>query len=117
MIVAVPAAIAVTIPVEGSTAATAVLLEVHEPPASPLLEYIAVMPIHNGLVPLTVPALAFGLTVIIFDADSVEPQPVTVYVIVELPAAIAVTSPVEGSTVATAVLLEDHEPPASPLLE
>ena len=61
--------------------------------------------------------MALGLTVIIFEADKLEPQPVTVYVIVELPTAIAVMSPVEGSTVATAVLLEVHEPPASPLLE
>ena len=74
--------------------------------------------IHKGLTPLTVPALALGLTVTIFDAVTGLLHPLLiVYVIVAVPAAIAVTNPVIGSTVATETLLEDHEPPASPLLE
>ena len=59
----VPAPVAVTTPVDASTVATAVLLLLHDPPASPVLLYVADWPIQSGEVPLTVPALAFGLTV------------------------------------------------------
>ena len=45
------------------TVAIAVLLELHVPPAFPLLVYDAVAQIQSGEVPLTVPADAFGLTV------------------------------------------------------
>ena len=65
----VPALTAVTNPDEAFTVATAVLLLLHDPPASPLLVYVAVAPIQSGDVPLTVPALAFGLTV--NDCDAV----------------------------------------------
>jgi len=44
------------------------------------------------------------------------PVPVTVYVIVAVPAATPVTTPVEAFTVATAALLVDQAPPALPLL-
>jgi hypothetical protein len=63
VIVVVPALTAVTSPVEAFTVATAVLLLLHDPPASPLLVYVAVAPIQSGDEPLTVPAVAFGLTV------------------------------------------------------
>jgi hypothetical protein len=63
----VPAEIAVTIPVAASTEATAVLLLLQVPPASPLLLYASVAPIQSGELPLTVPELASGLTV--KDAD------------------------------------------------
>jgi hypothetical protein len=63
VIVTVPALIAVTTPVEAFTVAIAVLLELQLPPALPLLEYVAVDPIQSGEAPLTVPAVAFGLTV------------------------------------------------------
>ena len=63
MIVVVPAESAVTAPVEAFTDATAGLLLLHDPPALPLLVYVAVAPIQSGDVPLTVPALAFGLNV------------------------------------------------------
>ena len=68
MIVVVPALKAVTTPVEAFTDATAGLLLLQLPPASPSLLYVAVAPIQSGDVPLTVPALAFGLTVKVFDA-------------------------------------------------
>ena len=58
-----PADKAVTAPVDALTVATAVLLLLHVPPAFPLLVYVAVLPIQSGDVPLTVPAVAFGLTV------------------------------------------------------
>ena len=76
MIAVVPAESAVTAPVEAFTVATAVLLLLHEPPALPLLVYVAVAPIQSGDTPLTVPALAFGLTVKVFDALTGLLQPV-----------------------------------------
>ena len=63
-----PALTAVTAPVDAITVATAVLLLLQVPPALPLLVYVADWPIQSGDVPLTVPALAFGLTVKLFDA-------------------------------------------------
>ena len=76
--VAVPALTAVTTPVDELTVATAVLLLLHEPPETPLLVYVAVAPIQSGDVPLTVPALAFGLTVNDLVAEDAPPQPLTV---------------------------------------
>ena len=63
MIFVVPVLTAVTTPDEAFTVATEALLLLHEPPASPLLLYVAVEPIQSGDVPLTVPAFTFGLTV------------------------------------------------------
>ena len=71
-----PALTAVTTPLVAFTVATAVLLLLHAPPVLPLLVYVAVAPIHKGLVPLTVPALALGLTVNVFDAVTGLLQPV-----------------------------------------
>ena len=68
MIVVVPADSALTSPVEAFTDATVVLLLLQVPPASPVLVYVADAPIHSGDVPLTVPALAFGLTISVADA-------------------------------------------------
>ena len=76
MIVVVPALNAVTDPDDASIVATAVLLLLHDPPASPLLVYVAVAPIQSGDVPLTVPALALGFTVKLFDALTGLLQPV-----------------------------------------
>ena len=59
----VPAPAAVTTPVIASTVATAVLLLLHVPPALPVLLYVADWPMQSGEVPLTVPAVTFGLTV------------------------------------------------------
>ena len=112
MIVVVPALKAVTAPVVASTDATAGLLLLHDPPASPSLLYVAVEPIQSGEVPLTVPAFAFGFTVSEADALNGALHPaVTVYVIVVVPALKAVTAPVEASTDATAGSLLDHTPP------
>ena len=66
--IVVPAESAVTTPDDAFTDATAVLLLLHDPPALPPLLYVAACPIQSGEVPLTVPALAFGLTVKLFDA-------------------------------------------------
>ena len=73
---AIPALTAVTNPLVAFTVATAVLLLLHVPPVLPLLVYVVVTPIHKGLVPLTVPALAFALTVKLCDADTGLLQPV-----------------------------------------
>ena len=69
------------------------------------------------MVPLTVPAVTFAETVKVLNADTGLPQPLlTVYVISVVPAATAVTNPVEAFTVATEVLVLLHAPPAVPLL-
>ena len=59
----VPADNAVTTPDVAFTEATAGLLLLQDPPASPVLLYVADAPIQSGDVPLTVPAFAFGSTV------------------------------------------------------
>ena len=74
--VVVPAPTAVTSPDPAFTVATDVLLLLHDPPALPLLLYVAVAPIQSGEVPLTVPALAFGFTVNALDALTGLLQPV-----------------------------------------
>jgi hypothetical protein len=113
----VPFDTAETNPVAGLTVATAVLLLLQLPPASPEVVKVAVDPIHNGEVPLTVPAFAFGLTFNIVVAVSGLLQPVeTIYLIVVVPAPIAVTTPDDAFTVATAVFVLLQVPPASPLL-
>jgi hypothetical protein len=73
-------------------------------------------PEHNEAAPLTVPA--FGSAVMVMLADELElPQVLlTVYVMVAEPAAIPVTVPVTGSTVAAALLLLLQLPPPVPLL-
>ena len=78
MILVVPAPAAVTTPVVAFTVATAVLLLLHVPPALPVLLYVADWPIQSGDVPLTVPAVAFGLTVKVLKALTGPLQPLTV---------------------------------------
>ena len=73
---AVPTLTTVTTPLVAFTVATAVLLLLHAPPVLPVLVYVAVAPIHKGLVPLTVPALALVLTVNVCDANTGLLQPV-----------------------------------------
>jgi len=75
MILVVPALTAVTCPVELFTVATLVFELLHVPPLVPLLLYVAVPPIQSGLVPVTVPALTFGLTVTVALEDTGDPQP------------------------------------------
>ena len=76
MITVEPAPTAVTSPDPAFTVATDVLLLLHDPPASPVLLYVADEPIQSGEVPLTEPALAFGLTVNDCDALTGLLQPV-----------------------------------------
>lgn len=61
----VPGLTAFTTPVPATTVAMAVLLLLQVPPPVPLLVNVLVEPIHKGLVPLTVPALTVGVTVIV----------------------------------------------------
>src|SRR4029079_5897174 len=113
----VPAATAVTSPVVAFTVATEVLVLLHAPPPSPLLEYVDAAPIQSGVAPLMVPVAGSKLTVSVLNELTGLLHPVlTVYVIFVVPAATAVTSPVPAFTVATEVLVLVHEPPPSPLL-
>ena len=99
------------------TVATAVLLLLHVPPIVPFVVKVAVVPVQSVALPVMVPALTFGSTVIEMKLDTGLPQPLlTVYVISAVPAVTPVTSPVEAFTVATAVLLLLHAPPVVPLL-
>ena len=62
-----PAAIPVTTPVDELTVAIAVLLllqaPVPPPKTTPVVVYVAVAPIHSGVVPVTDVILALGLMV------------------------------------------------------
>src|SRR5882757_8267309 len=73
-----------------------------------------VAPTHTDDGPLSVPAFTAAFTVIAFVALATL-HPVTVYVIVTLPAATPVTTPLL-LTVALPVLLLLHTPPDVPLL-
>ena len=75
MICVDPALTPVTKPLDEFTVATDGLLLLQLPPLVPLLEKVAVCPIQSGEVPLIVPALTFGLTVNVLNADEVGPQP------------------------------------------
>ena len=83
----------------------------HVPPLT--VDVNVVEPVsHIACVPLNVPALGGAVTVTTVDAVSFAqpPVPVTIYLIVDVPADTAVTSP-PPSTVATPVDAELHEPP------
>ena len=109
----VPAPTAVTTPVPAITVATPVLVLLQLPP-EPVVVYVVVPPIQRGVVPLTTPALTFGLTVTDCCLDVVPPQPpVMVYIILQLPADTPVTKP-EEFTVAIPVLLLLHAPVPPP---
>ena len=110
VIVAVPADTPLTTPL-ASTVATAVLDDVQTPPAVALVSAV-VEPAHTSVVPLIAATTGIGLTVTVVVTDALHPFVVTVYVIVVLPAATPVTTPVDASTVAVAVLLELQTPPA-----
>ncbi len=71
-----PTPAAVTKPEVEFTVATDVLPLLQLPPEFPLLEKVVVTPMHSGLLPETVPALAFGLTVNGADALTGLLQPV-----------------------------------------
>ena len=112
----VPALTAVTNPVPAFTVATAGVPLVQLPPGVPLEVYVAVAPMQSGVVPLTTPAVTFGLTVTVLVAETGLPQPLlTVYVMTEVPALTAVTTPVPATTVATAGVPLVQLPPGVPL--
>jgi hypothetical protein len=119
VIVAVPDATAVITPVELFTVATATSPLVHTPPASPLVLNVVVPFEQIACVPLSVPALGAAVIVTVLVAVSFEqpPLPVTTYLIVVVPAATGVTSPVLASTVATPVFNELKVPVMSPFEE
>ena len=75
MILVVPAVNDVTRPLAAFTDATAGTVLLQLPPAVPLLVYVAVAPIQSGDVPLTAPAVTFGLTVKVLNAETGLPQP------------------------------------------
>jgi hypothetical protein len=99
------------------TVAIVVLLLLHVPPALPVEVYVTTWPIVNGVGPLTVSALALGLTVSIWKEDVGLPQPVlTVYVILVVPALTPKATPVFEFTVATVEFELLQVPPEVPLL-
>ena len=110
-----PAETPVTTPELLFTVATAVLSELQEPPAVPLLVKVVVPPTQIAGVPANVPALGGAVTVTTNDAVAFEhpPEPTTVYVIVAVPAETPLTTPVVEFTVATPVLPELQVPPVT----
>lgn len=108
-----PAERAVTKPVDETDATAGLLLDQLPPVVPPLLLNVDDAPTHNDAVPVTTLATTFELTVNVRK----ELAPLTVYMILEMPALIAATKPVVLLTVATAVFDEVQEPPPSPLLE
>ena len=109
--VAVPTNNAFTSPVMALMEATVGLLLLHEPPAE-VDEKFAVAPKHKFWLPLSVPAEGGVVTVIVrvATASGHPPEPVTIYLMIAVPADTAVTRP-EVSTVATAEVLLLHDPP------
>ena len=116
MIVEVPAATAVITPVEAFTVAMVSSLLVHAPPLLPFDVNVVVPFEQIACVPLKVPAFAAVVTVTVLVAVSFAqpPVPVTTYLMVDVPAATGVITPVVEFTVATPVLVELHAPPVSP---
>lgn len=71
MIIALPAATPVTIPVAEFTVAAAVLLLLHAPPLIPLLVNGVDKPAHTADDPVTVPAFATAFTVMVAEVEDV----------------------------------------------
>ena len=97
--------------------ATPVDPEVHVP-EPPSLENVVVPFEQMASVPLSVPAFGAVVTVTVLVAVAFEqpPVPVTVYVIIEEPAATGVITPELEFTVAADVVADVNAPPLSPLL-
>jgi hypothetical protein len=105
-----PAATPVTTPL-ASIVATPVFDDVQTPFAVAFASAV-VEPAHTSVVPLIAATCGIAFTVTTVDTDDVHPFAlVTVYVIVVVPAATPVTTPVEALIVAVAVLAVDHTPP------
>jgi hypothetical protein len=114
--VTVPAASGEITPVEASIVAMEISPLVHVPPAFPVELNVVVPVIQIESKPLMVPAFAAEVTVTVLVAVSFAqpPVPVTIYLMVDVPAATGVITPVEEFIVATPVLVELHAPPVSP---
>ena len=113
-----PTAKAFAKPVVEFIEAIAGLLLLHTPPETPLLPYVFVTVKHRAAGPVIFPAFGTvaGFTVIVFELLALPVHDLTVYVIVAVPPERVVTTPVAAFTVATAVLLLLHVPPALPLV-
>jgi hypothetical protein len=85
----VPTATPVTNPVDELTVATAVLLLLQDPVpppnTTPVAVYVAVPPMHNGLVPVTDVTFAVGVTVTVCVVVTGPPHPAALAVIVVVP--------------------------------
>ena len=116
--VVVPAETPLTTPVLLFTMATAVLAEDQTPPAFPLLEKLLVVLAQMLWIPLRVPALGGAETVRVRVEVALAhpPVPLSVYVMVTVPAVIPEMAPVLPLMVATAELLLVHDPPEVPLV-
>lgn len=114
LMVSMPGARPVTILVLDTIVAIVVLLEDHVP-FVPVVETVVVPPLlHISVrVALTIPAFgaAVIVTVLVVVAFEQPPVPLTVYVIVAVPAVTGVTEPVNESIVAIDVLLVVQTPP------
>ena len=104
--VAVPAAMPETTPVDEPIDATDGLLELHEPPASES-DKVMVEPAHNVVGPVIGSGNTFTFTVVVIK----HPVETSVYEIYAIPVVPPVTMPVADPTVATDGLLLLQVPP------
>ncbi len=116
VIVDVPAATAVITPLDALTVAMVSSLLVHAPPLLPLDVKVVVPFEQIACVPLKVPAFAAVVidTVLVAVSFAQPPVPVTMYLMVDVPADTPVINPVLALMVATPVLVELQVPPVSP---
>ena len=110
----VPAVAPVTTPVDELMDATAGVPEVQAPPVT--VELSVEVPFEQiAVVPEIVPAdgAAVTVTVAVVETFAQPPVPVTVYVIIEVPAVAPVTTPVDELMDATAGVPEVQAPPVT----
>lgn len=98
-------------PVDAPIVTIVVGLLVHVPPAGELVSVVDA-PWHID----SVPPIAAGRLLTVAVETVIQPDEPSEYVINAVPAATPHITPVEGSIVATAVLLDDHVPPAAELV-
>lgn len=103
VIVAVPGAMPLTIPVDKPTEATEGVVLVQVPPETVLVS-VVVVATHSEAVPPIADGVALTVTI------AVREQPETVYDIVAVPAVMPETTPVPDITDATPGLPDDHAP-------
>ena len=110
--IAVPAVLPLTTPVEASTVAIPVALLDQLPPDTVEVN-VVVPPTQIPCVPLRVPADGVAVTVtdLVAVAFAQPPVPFLVYVMIAVPAVTPLTTPVEAFTVAIPVALLDQLPP------